>query len=897
MRFENWLYTLPLRLRSLLRRKRVEQDLEDEFQFHLEQRIEDGIRRGLSCEEARADAIKALDRIQLRKDECRDTRGFNFIENALQDLRYAVRVLRKDAGFTTIAILSLALGIGANTAIFSVMDVLLLRALPVHQPAGLRLLSLTTNFGPRYSFNYPMYELIRDRSEVFSGLFAWSTSHFQTPINGDMVLIDGTYASGDYFTTLGVPPRAGRVFGREDDWKTGGKNGPVAVISEGFWSRRYGRAGTAIGQAIVLNGVSTTIIGVMPASFTGTIVGTPVDVWVPLNMQRQMEGPACITNAHCWYLLAMGRLKDGISEERAQVQLRTISRGIMLDSDPPQKADRRANFLSQVLQTEPGAAGFTRLRGKLRSPLRVLMALVGFVLLIACANMANLLTARASARHKEVVVRLAMGASRGRVIRQFVTESLLLAIAGAAGGFLAAIWATRGLIALLSTTDNPVVLDLKPDWRILGFTALTAIVAGLLFGLAPAVRATRAGIGSALKERTHQIQGAAGAFGFTRLLLGSQVALSIVLLAAAGLLAQSLVRLLTERPGFDPRGVSVISLDTTRLPEKGAALIDLYGRVVHRAAELPLVESASLLSTTPLTNRGWNDYFLIPGRTDLPEEQRLADINAVSPRLLQTMRIPLLAGRDFNEGDTPRSPLVAIVSENAARLWFPNGALGAEFGMEGNSPKLRIVGIAGNIKYMNLREETPLTVYVPYTQSNQTGFIALRTRASLRQTYANFRDLLRQVAPGAPIRTIRTMEQQIDESLSTERLTAYLSVYFAGLALLLTAVGLYGILAYSVARRISEIGIRMALGAQRSNVIWLVVREAMGHTAFGAAVGTAAVFVSAKLIASLLYGVRPHDPVAMLLAIAALAAVCAVAAWVPARRASRLEPMVALREE
>ena len=863
-RVYQWLYTLPLRIRTLLDRRHVEKELDDEFQFHLEHLIESGM--------SRAEAIKALDGIELRKEECRDMRGLNFVEGFAQDLRYAIRLLRRSPAFTSVAVLSLALGIGANTAIFSVMDVLLLRPLPVKQPEGLLLVRISGKVRPHYSFTYPMFEMVRDRNTVFSGTFAWSMKDLQTPVGGDMLLMQSVVASGDYFSALGVAPVIGRVFGREDDGRAGGKNGPVAVISDGLWQRRYGRSLSVIGQAITLNGIAVTIIGVMPAGFFGAEVGTAPDVWVPLNLQRQLESPVCIASSSCWYLRVMGRLKPGVSALQAAAALGTISRGIMEDSNPPARADRKAEFLAQIFQTEPGDAGYTGLRGMVRAPLQVLMGLVGIVLLIACANMANLLTARASARYKEVAVRLALGAGRARVVRQFLTESVLLSIAGAGGGFLIAVWATRALIALLSTSDHPVVLDLRPDWRVLLFTALAAVATGLLFGLAPALRATRVGIGAALKERAAQIQGSGGRFGLMRLLLGGQVAMSILLVAAAGLLAESLVRLLTESPGFDPRGVTVFSLDTTKLPQKGPALLELYGRIMQHARMLPGTESASVMSTTPLTNSGWDNYIEIPSRPDLSEEQRDADINAVGPRLLEVMRIPLLEGRDFDERDTAESEKVAVISDNAARRWFPKGALGAYIGI-GKGSRVRVVGIAGNTKYLNLRDDIPLTLYVPYTQWNQTGHVAMRTHEPLRQTYAMFRDMLRQVAPGAPIRTIKTMEQQMGESLSTERLTAYLSVFFAALALLLTAVGLYGILAYSVSRRTGEIGVRMALGASRSSVIWLVVREALGHLAVGAVAGIAAVAASSELIASLLYGVRPNDPATMIAAVAALALV------------------------
>jgi predicted permease len=898
MRIKRLLYTVPLRLRSLFRRQQADQDLDDEFRFHLDQQIGAAISRGVPPDEARAAAMRALDRIELRKEECRDMRRVGFIDNLMQDLRYAVRVLRKSPAFTTVAILSLALGIGANTAIFSLMDVLLLRPLPVKQPDRLRLVSISRETAPRYTFNYPLFDQVRNRTTLLE-IFAWSTASLQTPEGGDMLLVPAVYASGGYFSALGVAPALGRVFGREDDRPDGGKNGPVAVIGDAFWERKFARSPSVAGRHVVLNGMALTIVGVMPRGFFGAEVGTAPDVWVPLNMERQLESPRCISSRSCWYLQVMGRMAPGVSPERAAAELRSLSPQIMESVLPGEAArpDRKAMFLRQILQVERGASGSSSLRGRVRTPLRILMALVALVLLIACANMANLLTARASARYKEVAIRLAMGAARARVIRQFLTESLLLSVAGAAAGFLIALWSTRILIAMLSSSSNPVVLNLHPDWRVLLFTAAVAMLTGILFGLGPAFRATRTGVAalhvlSRVRKQTE--------LGFGRMLLAAQVALSIVLLAAAGLFAGSLVRLMTESSGFDPRNVNVIQIDTSKRPEKGPALIALMGRMMKRTQTLPGVESASLLSTTPLSNGGWSNYVAIPGRTDLSEEQRDADLNAIGPRFFETMRIPILRGRDFTDSDDAQSEKVALISDNAARRWFPKGdALGAHIGLvTDNAPGImRVVGIVGNIKYFNLRESVPLTLYLPFTQSNQAGSIAIRTRVPLKTTYAAFREMLRQVAPGTPIRTVKTMDQQVDDSVATERLTAYLSVFIAVLALLLTAVGLYGILAYSVARRTSEIGIRMALGAQRASVVWLVIRGAMAHTVTGAIAGIAAVLATSKAIASLLYEVRPNDPATLALAVTALALVCAAAAWLPARRASRLDPMDALREE
>ncbi|HVW85522.1 MAG TPA: FtsX-like permease family protein, partial [Bryobacteraceae bacterium] len=487
---------------------------------------------------------------------------------------------------------------------------------------------------------------------------------------------------------------------------------------------------------------------------------------------------------------------------------------------------------------------------------------------------------------------------RARIVRQFLTESMALAAAGAAGGWLFAVWSTRVLVDVLSTTDNPVQLDLHPDWRILFFSLTVTVAAGILFGVGPALRATRHGVAPALKERAFQVRGGEERIGLGRALLGIQVALSVVLLAAAGLFAGTLVRLMRVDMGFHPEGLTVISIADSHPPMEAEQAKRLFGRLMQRARTIPGVEIATLIWPTPLTNSGWNDFFTIPGRPDLSEDQRLADISSVGTRFTETMQVPLRAGRDFNDGDTAQSEKVALISENAARRWFPNGrAVGSEIGLASSKSMVRVVGIVGNYRYFNLRQEVPLTVYLPYTQNETHGYVAIRTNQPVNATYAAFRAILREEAHTLPVGTIRTMKQQVDESLSTERLTAYLSVFIGALALLLTSVGLYGILAYSVARRTGEIGIRMALGAQRRSVVWLVVRKALAHTLVGVGAGVVVVLASSRVAKSLLYNVKPNDPATIGAAVCALLVVCAVAALLPARRASRMDPMQALREE
>jgi predicted permease len=890
-------------LLSLFRRNRLEQELDEELQFHLEQAIEFAMTRGLDREQARREAMRSFQGLEQRKEECRDSWGIRAIDNLFQDIRYALRTLRKSPGFTVVAILSLTLGIGANTAVFSLMDVLLIRPLPVKQPDRLALLRITSaefTRGPQYSFSYPVFLQVQQRNAVYSGVFAWASRQVQTPEAREMALLRGVYASGEYFETLGVSPVIGRTFGPEDDDPAGGRNGAVAVISDTLWKRKYAAGPQVLGQSIVINGIPVTIVGVMPSGFSGVQVGYDGEIWMPLNLARQTGDNAnCFSRPSCSFINVMARLRPGMTQARAGANLRVISPNIYAATVPPgMRADRKAAYLASKLLSEPGKSGYAFLRLQVGSPLQVLMALVALVLLIACANMANLLTARASARFHEVGVRLALGAHRLRVVRQFLTESLLLAIGGAIAGLLFALWSTRALVLVLSTADNPIILDLHPDWRVLFFSTAIALLAGVAFGFGPALHVTRFGAGPALKERARNVRGGEERLGFGRVLFGAQVALSIVLLAAAGLFAGTLVRLMRVNTGFDPADLTIVSVVNPHPPLERPQAIQLFGRLMRRVRAIPGVESATFISPTPLSNGGWGTIFDIPGRTDLAEDQRQAYISVIGSSFTQTMRIPLLAGRDFNESDTANSEKVALISEIAAHRWFPNGsALGAHINFRGPGNRVRIIGITGDYRYWNLRDDVPLAVFIPYTQNDQFGDVAMRTKLPVNAPYAAFRSILHEEAPAMPIGTIKTMKQHIDESLSAERLTAYLSVFIGALALLLTSVGLYGILAYSVSRRTGEIGIRMALGAQRSSVVWLVLRQVAAHITLGAALGVTVVLMSSHVVKKLLYDVRPNDPATIAAAVGGLILVCLIAASIPARRATRLDPMQALREE
>ncbi len=904
MKFEHWIYTLPLRLRSLFRRRRVEHELDDELRYHLEQHIEEEIARGISPEEARYAALRSMQGLEQHKEECRDKRRVGVIENLGRDVRYATRMLRKSPAFTTVAIVSLALGIGANTAIFSLIDTLLIRPLPVPQPNRLVTVLASPRSHPRPYLTHPIFEAIQRQTQNFSSVFTWSGHQFQMNTGREMVHVPGMLASGDYFAGLGVPPARGRAFTSADDKPEGGKDGPVAVISDEFWSRHFQRNPSAIGAALTLDGVRFTIIGVMPPGFFGAEVGTNPQIWVPLT--SKVADQACLASRSCWWLVVMGRLKSGISPERVDAELKVISPRILQDALPKDwKATDQREFLQWQFFTAPGEKGWTFLRIQFSNPLAILMTLVIIVLLIACANMANLLLARASARQREIAVRLAMGAGRARIIRQLLTESLLLSLIGGLAGILFASWSVRLLTGFPSSSQRhsfggeAAQFDLHPDWRVILFTLLTITACGLLFGLGPAFRATRVGIAASLKERAHNLRLREGRMGTGRLILGAQAGLSVLLVAGAGLFAGSLFRLLTLNPGFNPKGVALIGVDTDKLSQRGPALLNLYTRLLDRSAHLPGVQSASLMWFPPLSDGGWDTYIDVPGGSGIPEEQRDTFMNLIAPGFFDVMQTSIIAGRQFTSADTATSEKVGILNQLAARKFFPGRSAVGEH-VVANKQLIRIVGVAANTKYLNMREPDPPTLYFPYTQKSDeipSLTFVMKTRPGIRSVYPEFRAALRQIAPTVPIGKVQTLDGQLDDSLGSERLMASLSIFFAVLALLLTSIGLYGVLAYLVTGRTGEIGIRMALGARSGNVVWLVLQETAAQVAIGISAGIVAVIFTSKLIASLLYGITPNDPGNLVLSVFTLLAVSGLAAYLPALRASRIDPMLALREE
>ncbi len=905
MKFEHWIYTLPLRLRSLFQPRQVEQELDEELNYHLERRAEQEIARGTDPGDARYVALRAMEGVEQRKEECRDKRHVSAIENLGRDFRYAVRMLRKSPAFTIIAVLSLALGIGANTAIFSLINALLLRPLPVPEPERL-IIVLANTHGPEQLpfFTYTIFRAIQQQTQAFSRVFTWGSHDFQMNARPDMVHVPGMFASGDYFAGLGVPPQLGRIFTPADDKPEGGKDGPVAVISDQFWSNHFQRDRAAIGSGITLDGTRFTIVGIMPPGFFGAEVGTKPQVWVPLT--SKVGDQVCLASRSCWWLVTMGRLKPSISPKQADAELAIASKRIVHDAFPNDwPSPEQKKFLQWQFFTASGARGWAFLRMQFSNPLAILMTLVVLVLLIACANMANLLLARASARQREIAVRLAMGASRTRVIRQLLTESVLISLIGGLAGIAFASWSVRLLVGFLAAAQRhsfggeAAQFDLHPDWRVILFTLIAITGCGLLFGLGPAFRATRVGISASLKERPHHLRLAESRVGIGRVILAVQAALSVLLVAGAGLFAGSLFRLLTLNPGFNPKDVALIGIDTDRLTRHGPTLRNLYTRLLEQTVHLPGVQSASLIWFPPFSDSGWDDFLDIPGGSNIPQDQRDTFMNLAGPHLFDVLQIPIIAGRQFTAADTATSEKVGILNELAARKLFPSrNPIDEHVVLE--KQLIRIVGVVGNTKYLNMRAPDPLALYLPYTQKSDdlpSLTFVIKVRPGARSIYPEFRSLLHQVAPAVPLGKMQMLEEHLDDSLGSERLMASLSIFFAVLALLLTSIGLYGVLAYLVTGRTGEIGIRMALGAPSGNVVWFVLREIAGQVGIGIAAGIVAVVLTSKLIASLLYGIQPNDPGNLVLAVLALLAVSASAAYFPALRATRVDPVLALREE
>ena len=822
----------------------------------------------------------------------------------IQDLRFGVRMLLKNKGFTTVAILSLALGIGANTAIFQLIDAVRLRTLPIKAPNELYELRITNMDGARGgvwrepAVTFPIWEQIRDRQQAFTGIFAWGTDIANLAPGGEMRRARMLYVSGDFYHTLGVNAARGRVFTATDDQK--GCASPGVIISNEFWQREYGADPNIVGRPLAISDRSFEIVGVTPASFFGMEVGKSFDLSLPICAAALVRGNNRMYSGIMWWLTANGRLQPGWTMDQATAHLQTISSDVFTASLPPDYPPPSVStYLATKLAPVPAGAGISQLRETYEPSLWLLLAIAGMVLLIACANLANLLMARASAREREIAVRQALGASRGRLIRQLLVESLLLSALGAALGAALAQALSRLLVAFLSTTADPVFLDLVPDWRVLGFIAGLAVATCLLFGLAPAIRVTRRQP-RALIGGGRVISAGRERFTFRRALTVAQVALSLVLVAGALLFARSLANIVTVERGFRDENVLAATIVFQRLnlpPERVPVFKD---ELLERLRAIPGVDSAALTHIIPLSGWGGGSVWI----DGAPREPQPTRLSRVGPGYFQTLEVPLVAGRDFNGSDRVGAPNVAIVNQEFARQ-FLNGAnpVGQRLWIEAapGSPDtlFEIVGFVGNTKYADLREDWRPIVYYAAAQdegSGPGGTFLIRSRMPQSEVVAAVKRTLNEINP-AVIVNFQGLKPMIDATVLRERLIATLSGFFGLLALLLACIGVYGILSYGVASRTTELGIRMALGAQRGDVFWLILREALWLVLIGVVAGLPLIFAVTRLAETLLYDLSPTDPLSLVAAALLMLAVALLAGYLPSRRATRVDPMVALRCE
>jgi predicted permease len=840
-----------------------------------------------------------------------------------KDIQFAVRAFRKSPVFTSVALVSLALGIGANTAIFTLLDQALLRLLPVKNPQELVLLGLNgsqygSNWGD-HALSYPMYRDIQANNAVFSGMFCRFGNVFSLAFNGTTERTSGALVSGTYFPVLGVGAAIGRTLTPDDDRIPGGH--PVLMLSYDYWQSRFAGDRSIAGKTVEVNGHNFTVVGVAEKGFNGVDPSGPSRIFVPLMMRAQLlpqyNDFLDLENRRDHWVNVFGRLKQGISIEQARAALQPYFHG-MLDVEVKEaafskaSASSRAEFLRGTLEVVPGSQGKPHFREQVSTPLWVLMGLTGGVLLIACANVAGLLIARGASRQKEIAIRLAVGAGRFRIVRQLLVESLLLSIAGGVLGLILAMWTDSALVALLPSDSVTLKLATTPDLRILLFGAAVSIVTGLLFGIVPAWQSTQPDVAPILKDTIGGIVGGGAHVRVRKVLVAAQVMLSLVLLIGAGLFIRSLRNLRDMGPGFSSENLLAFDLDPSLNGYNGERCKLFFRQLTAEVNSIPGVLSTGLARVRILEDNNWDNSITPEGyHGDKTPE---AFMNSVTPGYFQSLHVPILAGRDFSERDTQTvqhgdkpddtAPRVVMVNEKFAKRFFGSAgnALGRHVGFGGDpgtKTDMEIVGVVKDIKYRNLRDEIPIQMFDPYLAENQASAMTLYARTTMNpdQFFSAVRSKVRALDSNLPVYGMRTMEQQISNSLLIERLIASLSAVFGILATLLAVIGLYGVMAYTVARRTREIGIRMALGAFQGDVIWMVMREVLMLVGVGLAAGLAGAFVLVKLIQTQLYGMSGHDPLTVALAALGLAVVACLAGYIPAVRASRIDAMRALRYE
>jgi predicted permease len=911
------------------RRRYWDQERARELEAYLEAETDENIARGMSPEEARYAARRKLGNLTLIREEIYRMNSLGWLETLWQDLRYALRQLQRSPGLTAVILLSLTLGIGANTAVFTLTDAVMFKLLPVRNPQQLVLLGWvrspgksfdvdTSGYGiadpqgreVRASFAYPLIQHMRAQGNAFSSVFGfvpvgWSKESLSVVIGGQASAADGVMVTGDYFTGLGVVPIVGRVITDADVKESAPR---VAVISYGYWTRRFGRAPSAAGTAIFLNGLPFTIVGVAPPEFFGVQPGQAPDIWIPLLRNARLvpwgassqQGGDMWTRPDWWWVMIMARLKPGVSEQAA---LAAAQRPFLESAMAAAKKALKPGEAPQLVLV-PASRGLDTISWQFSEPLRVLSVVVALVLLIACANIATLLLARATARQREIGVRLTLGASRWRLIRQLLTESVMLSALGGLLGLLLAQWGSRALLLLMSREGLTLDLGQRPDLTILGFCAGVSVLTGILFGLVPAIRAARVEVAPTLKE---------SGSGFTmlgsRLRLGKalvivQVGLSLVLLVGAGLFVRTLLNVERQNLGFNRHNLLLFAIDPAKSGYQAQRILPLCENVRERLEAVPGVRAVTFSQQALLTGWESDGAIAIEGYQAKPGQGMHVYWDRVGPGFFETMGIRTLLGRTIDRRDTSTSPKVAVVNEAMARYFFgESNPIGRRFSLDEKldpAKEFEIVGVVENAKYADLRTD-PRMLYIPIAQEESGGlgrtFFEVRTAADPTAFIGAIRSAIREIDASLALESVKTQTQQMDEAATEERMFAELCSFFSLLALGLAAIGLYGLMAFSVGRRTNEIGIRMALGAQRRQVFLMVLRQSIALVALGVVAGLLAAMVTTRLIASELFGLKPTDPLTLGFATFFMLAVAALAAYLPARRATKVDPMVALRYE
>ena len=906
-RLESWLSWFPW-----YRRQARDADLARELRDHLDLEADEQRAAGLSPEEAAYAAHRALGNTLMIEEEVRAARGFQWLETCVQDVRYAFRTLRKSPGFMVIAVLTLALGIGANTAIFSLLNAVLLRNLPVKNPNELVLLGTGRGRGSTGGvddvlYSYRFYEELAQKNQVFSETSAMMSVLFygmHGSVEGSASLepMNVQLVSGTHFSMLGVEPVLGREFSKGDDEPPGAH--AIAMISYSWWTRRFARDPAVIGKTIAIGPTLYTIIGVTPGNFFGTAVGESPDVWIPLSMEKQVS-PGWNGLEDRWWdsLYILARRKPGVSITQAEAGINVLAKAIWRDfTGPVIPPHRQRNIDEAWIPLTSAARGLPRLSREYSLPLQALMVVVALVLLIACANIANLLLARSTNRQREIAVRTAVGAGRARVFRQLLTESLLLACLGGVLGLLFASWASRAILAWITAGPEPLPLNIAPDARLLAFTFLISLVTALLFGTLPALRSTHVNLTDAFKSG----RGAA-ALGvrsrFSSALIVSQVALSFVLLIGAGLFLRTLVNLTHVNTGFNENGVLLFSIDPPDVGYKlDSRLVNLYQQLEQSVAAEPGVRSDSV-SLSTFNQGAWRTPVSVLGSSPNAADNPHVIHNAVGAGYFSTMGIPLLTGRVFGPQDTATSPKVAVINETMARLYFPGGSpIGRRFGIESDpahAADFEVIGVVKDAKYESLDENIQPGAYYLYSQILHVFYYDFEVRYSgdPHAIIAEVRSAAASVDPSLPLVYQSTLAEQVDRSVASQSLIARLSAFFGFLAVFLASIGIYGLMSYGVARRTNEIGIRVALGAPRSRVFWMILRDGLLFASAGLALGVPIALAAGRLVSGMLFGIEAADPATMVVAATLLVVLNVAAGYLPARRAMSVDPMVALRYE